>query len=311
MKRRMVDAGLWANEKFAELPAMARLLQIGLINLADDQGRRKAHPSYLRSQLFAYDDVSLGDMTKWLEMIMTNGTIVIYEADGKDYLQLVNWWDYQSLQYAQPSELPCPPEWQDRIRYNAKGNMTLTFNWRTVGGDLLTDTCDQHGIPLPIVATLPPRNPGGRPAKNPPENPGGNPPENVIKDQDQLEDQLELKEEEAPPAAVAAVVNPDAARVWAKWNANMPGVKTPVIVDSVNSLLDDYSAAEIEEAITIACARNIRSLSYVQGILGKGVFKERPKPGGGDYPPPSRTSNRGRNAAADYMQRKGMLNGRA
>ncbi len=56
MKKRMLDGGIWANEKFAELPCMARLLQIGLINLADDQGRIKAHPSYLRSQLFPYDE---------------------------------------------------------------------------------------------------------------------------------------------------------------------------------------------------------------------------------------------------------------
>ncbi len=49
MTRRMLDSGIWANEHFAGLPPMVRLLQIGIINLADDQGRMKAHPAYLRS----------------------------------------------------------------------------------------------------------------------------------------------------------------------------------------------------------------------------------------------------------------------
>jgi hypothetical protein len=171
MKRRMVDGGIWANEKFAELPCMARLLQIGLVTLADDQGRIKAHPSYLRSQLFPYDeDVSITDIRKWLCAIAGNGTAIVYHADDKEYVQLTNWWEYQSLQYAMPSEYPRPDGWQDRIRYNAKGGMTLTCNWTTPKGETPMDTCDQDGDPLPIVSELPPRNPGGRP----PENSGGN-----------------------------------------------------------------------------------------------------------------------------------------
>jgi len=201
MKRRMLDGGIWANEKFAELPCMARLLQVGLVTLADDQGRMKGHPAYLRSQLFPYDDVAVSDISDWLERIMANGTIVIYETGGKFYIQLVNWWEYQSLQYASPSEHPRPDGWQDRIRYNAKGNMTLTSNWITVGGEPLVDTCDQDGNPLPIVATLPPRNPGGRPPKNPPENPPEFPPENVNKEEIKI-NTTEVKEREAAPPAL-------------------------------------------------------------------------------------------------------------
>ncbi len=149
MTRRMVDSGMWSNESFAALPAMARLLQIGIINHADDQGRIKAHPAYLRSQIFPYDDVAIDDITKWLQLITQNGTAIIYEVDGKEYLQLVKWWDYQSLQYASPSEYPAPGAWLDHIRFNAKGapNLVLTFNWTTTKGDTLPDTCDARGNP--------------------------------------------------------------------------------------------------------------------------------------------------------------------
>lgn len=177
MTRRMIDSGMWSNENFAALPAMARLLQIGIINHADDQGRIKAHPAYLRSQIFPYDDVGIDDVQKWLQLITKNGTAIIYEVDGKDYLQLVKWWDYQSLQYASPSEYPAPGAWQDRIRYNAKGaaNLVLTHNWTTSKGDTLPNTCDHKGNPSTSQHAEPPSQPpsaqGGEPPSEPPSPP--------------------------------------------------------------------------------------------------------------------------------------------
>lgn len=299
MTRRMLDSSIWTNEHFGEMPMMARLLLLGIINHADDQGRIKAHLVFLRSQIFPYDDVTTEQIGESLQLIEANGTIATYEADGKRYIQLLNWWEYQSLQFAQPSDYPRRAGWQDRIRYNAKGGMTLTCNWITPKGETPVDTCDQDGTPLPIVATLPRRNPGGRPPKNPPENPGGN----INKIEIEIEEQEEAVAEGATPAAAAAT-DPDVARLWAKWNANMPGTKTPVIVDGVNALLDDYSIAEIEEAITIACKRNNRNLGYVEGILQRGAFREKPPPSGGDY-----STNNGVTAVTGYLLEKGMHSG--
>lgn len=178
MTRRMIDSAMWSNENFAALPVMARLLQVGIINMADDQGRVKAFPAYLRSQIFPYDDVSIVDIAKWLQLIAKNGTIAIYQAGGKEYIQLLNWWDYQSLQFASPSQYPAPDGWQDHIRYNAKGLRILTHCWITIDGTSPDDTCDERGDPLPIVATLPPVNRGGRPRRNLDVNSPGNLPEN-------------------------------------------------------------------------------------------------------------------------------------
>lgn len=125
--------------------------------------------------------------------------------------------------------------------------------------------------------------------------------------EDQVEEEVKAEAEGAAPPA--ATVDTDLARIWEAWDANMPGTKSPVIVDGVNSLLDDYSAAEIVEAIAIACRKNKRNLGYIQGILAKGAFSQPPTATGGDYRPAHGT-NRGRNAAAAYMERKGMLNGR-
>lgn len=119
-----------------------------------------------------------------------------------------------------------------------------------------------------------------------PTNSDNTPYEIPYKGQVEVKDQKEVKAEaaEAAPPATAAI-DPDVARVWEAWNANMPGTKSQVITDGVNALLEDYSAAEIVEAIAIACRRHKRSLSYIQGILERGVFTEKPPPSGGDYRP--------------------------
>ena len=167
MTRRMIDAGIWANEHFFMLPPMARLLQIGIINMADDQGRMKAHPAYLRSQIFPYDDVMIDDVESWLGMIAANSTLMLYEVDGKAYLQLLNWWQYQSPAFASPSQYPRPEGWQDRVRYTGKSRIIYTCNWSTSSGELLPDTCDQDGNPLPNDG-----EPGAQPHGEPHGEPG-------------------------------------------------------------------------------------------------------------------------------------------
>lgn len=151
MTRRMIDSGMWANEHFGELPMMVRLLLIGIINHADDQGRIKGHVAFLRSRIFPYDDVSTEEIENGLVLIQENNTVQLYEIDGKRYIQLVNWWEYQSLQFAMPSNYPAPAEWQDRIRFNGKGNIMQTYNWHKADGTILPDTCNHRGDPLPPV----------------------------------------------------------------------------------------------------------------------------------------------------------------
>lgn len=159
MTRRMLDTHIWANEHFAGLPPMARLLQIGIINLADDQGRMKANPAYVRAQVFPYDDVTPGQVIEWLTMMAANGTVKLYEVGGKAYLQLVNWWEYQPLDWARSSEYPAPAGWKDHIRYNGKGGVHLCYNWMKRTGSLMDDTCDCRGNPLGATPSEPPAIP--------------------------------------------------------------------------------------------------------------------------------------------------------
>jgi hypothetical protein len=179
-KRRMLDTAIWSNDKFMDLPPLGRLLQIGLIDFADDQGRCKGSPIYLRSLVFLgdADRVNNEEIRKWLKAMADNGTILIYQVDGRDYIQLLNWWKYQVMHYAMPSDYPAPDGWQDRIRFNGKGNINLTHNWVRADGTQMEDTCDTHGNPLPFVEQLPRKNLGGRPSTKGKEE-EGKVPENV------------------------------------------------------------------------------------------------------------------------------------
>ena len=142
----MIDPSIWINESFGGLTPSQRLLQIGLISLADDQGRGKAHPAYLRAQLFPYDDLQLQEIADGLQLIQKNGTIKLYEVGSKSYYQLLRWWDFQSLSFAQPSQWPRPDGWADRVRINAGKTRIVTCNWITSSGSRLPDTCDQDGV---------------------------------------------------------------------------------------------------------------------------------------------------------------------
>ena len=59
-RKRMIDPQIWVIEDFSKLSFLSRLIWIGLISNADDEGRGKANISYLKSQLFPSDeDLSL------------------------------------------------------------------------------------------------------------------------------------------------------------------------------------------------------------------------------------------------------------
>ena len=158
---RMIDSSLIQNEKVAEMPLAARWLLVGMICSADDQGRLKANPILLSNTIFPYEEISGAQVEEWLLMLQANGTILVYVADGKQYAQFKNWWEYQSLQFAHPSNYPKPAGWVDRVRYTSgKGQgMILTCNWVRNDGSSSDDTCDEDGKPIKPPAQPPAQPP--------------------------------------------------------------------------------------------------------------------------------------------------------
>ena len=102
----------WQSETVASFSFFQRLFFAGLFSNADDQGRLKAHPVLLRSMVFPYDDIPINEIEGALALFAESGSIVVYEVDNTDHLQLANWWKWQHQNFAWPSKLPPPPDWK-------------------------------------------------------------------------------------------------------------------------------------------------------------------------------------------------------
>jgi len=109
MPRRMITSELWFNEKVSSLPDAGRLLFIGIFSNADNDGRLKSTPKYLKGHIFPYDeDKTLEQIAEWRDMCAEVGLIRLYRKDGQEYLDLPGWDEHQSIRKDRykSSELP-------------------------------------------------------------------------------------------------------------------------------------------------------------------------------------------------------------
>ena len=107
-RKRQIDPGIWTNEGFVSLCHSARLLYIGLISHADDDGRIKAGALYLKCALFPADDCALDDVAGWLDSIAAARLVLLNEADGEPYAALPTWHKHQYITKRLPSKIPAP-----------------------------------------------------------------------------------------------------------------------------------------------------------------------------------------------------------
>lgn len=85
----------------------ARLLFIGMWNFADDHGRMSYSPRTLKAQIFPSDTLGDDAIRRMIDELSTNVLVVVYEADGKSYLQITGW-KHQRIDRPQPSKFPMP-----------------------------------------------------------------------------------------------------------------------------------------------------------------------------------------------------------
>lgn len=105
-RKRMIDPNLWTDEGFLELSMPAKMLFIGMISHADDEGRGPAKPNSLKARIFPADNITGADVLAMLVEIKANTRTMIYKVDGVDYYQLSKWHDYQSIDRPTPSKFP-------------------------------------------------------------------------------------------------------------------------------------------------------------------------------------------------------------
>jgi hypothetical protein len=129
---RTIKPQFFLNEELAELPAMTRLLFVGLWTQADRDGRLIDRPKRLKAEIFPYDSF---DMEKGLKQLTDARFIVRYKANVNvsdsvlapeqptnelAIIQIVNFSRHQKIDKVneKPSELPPPMP----IDYNKTSN---------------------------------------------------------------------------------------------------------------------------------------------------------------------------------------------
>jgi hypothetical protein len=110
-RKRDIDPSLWDHEELNALPIPARYLFIGIISNADDEGRLKGSPRYLKRLVYSYDDcVSVEQVRDWLQALTDQAHVCRYELGMDAYIHLPSWHRWQSINRQMVSKIPPCPE---------------------------------------------------------------------------------------------------------------------------------------------------------------------------------------------------------
>lgn len=106
---RTLKPEMWADEKVGQLSRDARLLFVGLITMADDQGRLRGMPAGILGHVFPYDVDALRKLDGWLQELTASGLVVTYAHGGITYFYLPGFTRHQVINRSKDSTLPVPP----------------------------------------------------------------------------------------------------------------------------------------------------------------------------------------------------------
>lgn len=105
---RTIKPEFWQDELIGALRRDTRQLYLGLISMADDQGRFRASPLLVRSQVFPYDnDV---DVAGGLAELEAHGRVQLYVADGQRFGWIRKFEEHQRIDKPTKSRFPPPPQ---------------------------------------------------------------------------------------------------------------------------------------------------------------------------------------------------------
>ena len=110
-RKRQIDPGFWTSEQVASVKVPERLMFLGCISNADDEGRLKGSPAYLKMAIFPADRMTLTRVQAMRDAIVTAGLAKLYaDADGEPLLWMPNWHKHQYMNRSYPSKLPPHPD---------------------------------------------------------------------------------------------------------------------------------------------------------------------------------------------------------
>lgn len=106
---RTLKPEMWDDEKIVALSRDARLLFLGLVTMADDEGRFRARRTTIVGHVFPDDTDAGGLIDGWIAEVKEQGTVLFYLSEGTPYGAFRHWAKHQKINRPTPSDLPPPP----------------------------------------------------------------------------------------------------------------------------------------------------------------------------------------------------------
>ncbi len=255
---RVLSSNLSLSTKIADLGDSDCCLLATWLNLhADDQGRMEADPRRLKGQVAPMLPwITVETVEHALQKMKETRYVVLYQANGLNLLQLVEWWrECGKLEYTAASDYPAPPGWVDcpagkgTAARGGYGFVEFPVNSGNVGNNL-----DKKLPPTPN----PDRSPDPAPELGEGEREG---------------------EGGDPPADTEEVTEETALQFYTE---NIEPL-TPELHDMVVQLIATYSPGWLCDAVraTLKQGEEKRKYSYVEAILqnwkreGRGIRSDR------------------------------------
>lgn len=109
-RSRVIKPEFWSDEKLARVSREARLTFVGLWNVSDDYGVTKGNTSWIKSQLFPYDeDLKQTTLTKWLSELEQAGFIVQFQSHDENFYYIRNFSKHQKVDHPSKQRNAEPP----------------------------------------------------------------------------------------------------------------------------------------------------------------------------------------------------------
>jgi hypothetical protein len=98
MRIRTIKPEIWESEKVGKLSLLSRLNFIGLISSADDYGRGRASPVFIKSHLHPYaNDIDIEKIKLSLDELSSSGLVKFYQVNDCSYYELPGWKEHQVI----------------------------------------------------------------------------------------------------------------------------------------------------------------------------------------------------------------------
>ena len=112
---RTIKPELWTDERLAECSPVARLLFIGMLNFADDNGNQAYSAKRLKMQIFPADSI---DTQPLLNELLTQGVIIEYSVSGEKFLHIKGFRTHQVINRPSATSTPQPSFSDDSVSTN-------------------------------------------------------------------------------------------------------------------------------------------------------------------------------------------------